>query len=117
MSIKNKILDVQKLSQFRKKNPNKKIVLCHGVFDVVHPGHVRHLAYAKTKADILVVSITADRFITKGIYRPHIPQKLRALNLPINFNDIFLIYIFFRPIFLTFKSNFVYPIVYLGLHI
>lgn len=57
------------------------VIMCHGVFDVVHPGHVRHLAYAKTKADVLVVSITADRHITKGTYRPHIPQDLRALNL------------------------------------
>ena len=37
--------------------------------------------YAKSKADILIVSITADRFIKKGMYRPHIPQNLRALNL------------------------------------
>ena len=59
----------------------KKAVLCHGVFDVVHPGHVRHLAYAKTIADILIVSITADRHIKKGIHRPHIPEGLRALNL------------------------------------
>ena len=59
----------------------KKTILCHGVFDVVHPGHVRHLVYAKTKADILIVSITADRHIKKGIYRPHIPEGLRALNL------------------------------------
>jgi len=65
-----------------KKFPRKKkVILCHGVFDVVHPGHVRHLAYAKTRTDILIVSITADKFITKGIYRPHVPQKLRALNL------------------------------------
>ena len=58
-----------------------KVILCHGVFDVVHPGHLRHLAYAKTKADILVASITADQHINKGIYRPHIPERLRALNL------------------------------------
>ena len=58
-----------------------KIILCHGLFDVVHPGHVRHLAYAKTKAEILIISITADRHIKKGIYRPHIPEGLRALNL------------------------------------
>ena len=45
--------------------------MCHGVFDVVHPGHVRHLLYAKSKADILVASITADRHITKGQHRPH----------------------------------------------
>ena len=25
------------------------VIVCHGVFDVVHPGHVRHLAYAKLK--------------------------------------------------------------------
>ena len=59
----------------------EKIILCHGVFDVVHPGHVRHLAYAKTKASILIASITADRHIKKGVYRPHVPERLRALNL------------------------------------
>ena len=60
---------------------DKKVIMCHGVFDVVHPGHVRHLAYAKSKADILVASITADRHIKKGTYRPHVPERLRALNL------------------------------------
>ena len=59
----------------------KRVIMCHGVFDVVHPGHVRHLIYAKGKADILVASITADRHISKGHYRPHVPQDLRALNL------------------------------------
>ena len=47
----------------------------------MHPGHIRHLNYAKSQGDILVVSCTGDRFIDKGIYRPHIPQKMRALNL------------------------------------
>jgi rfaE bifunctional protein kinase chain/domain len=59
----------------------KKVIMCHGVFDVVHPGHLRHLIYAKSKADILVASLTADRHITKGAMRPHVPQDLRALNL------------------------------------
>jgi len=59
----------------------KKAIMCHGVFDVVHPGHLRHLIYAKSKADILITSLTADRHITKGIYRPHVPQDLRALSL------------------------------------
>src|SRR5262245_21094145 len=58
-----------------------KVIMCHGVFDVVHPGHVRHLVYAKSKADILIASLTADQHITKGIYRPHVPQDLRAVNL------------------------------------
>ena len=60
---------------------DRKVIMCHGVFDVVHPGHVRHLLYAKSKADILVASLTADRHIEKGHYRPHVPQDLRALNL------------------------------------
>ena len=58
------------------KSRSKKIILCHGVFDVVHPGHIRHLLYAKNKADVLVVSLTSDRFIKKGIYRPHIPEDI-----------------------------------------
>ena len=59
----------------------QRVIMCHGVFDVVHPGHVRHLLYAKSKADLLVASITADKHITKGAHRPHIPQDLRAVNL------------------------------------
>ena len=55
--------------------------MCHGVFDLVHPGHIRHLLYAKEKADILVASLTADAHITKAQYRPFVPQDLRALNL------------------------------------
>ena len=47
----------------------------------MHPGHIRHLIYAKEKADILVVSITTDIHIKKGIYRPLVPANLRALNL------------------------------------
>ncbi len=58
-----------------------KVVMCHGVFDVVHPGHVRHLLYAKSKAPVLIASVTADRHITKGMHRPHVPQDLRAINL------------------------------------
>ena len=59
----------------------KKVVFCHGNFDIVHPGHIRHLSFAKSRGEVLIVSITADRFIRKGIYRPHVPQKLRAANL------------------------------------
>lgn len=59
----------------------KRVIMCHGVFDVVHPGHLRHLLYAKSKAEILIASLTADIHISKGRYRPHVPQELRALNL------------------------------------
>jgi rfaE bifunctional protein kinase chain/domain/rfaE bifunctional protein nucleotidyltransferase chain/domain len=60
---------------------DNKVIMCHGCFDVVHPGHVHHLAYAKSRADQLLVSITSDRHIQKGKDRPHVPEYLRALNL------------------------------------
>ena len=39
--------------------------MCHGTFDLVHPGHIRHLIYAKSKASILVASLTSDESISK----------------------------------------------------
>ena len=79
---RHKIKTVDELLKIVGPRPRqKKIIMCHGVFDVVHPGHLRHLIYAKSKADILVASVTADVHISKGQNRPHIPQDLRALNL------------------------------------
>jgi len=52
-----------------KKN-KKKISLCHGVFDVVHIGHINHFKSAKKLSDILIVSITKSDFINKGPGRP-----------------------------------------------
>ncbi len=59
----------------------KKVIMCHGTFDLVHPGHIRHLIYAKSKADILVTSLTSDQHIAKANFRPFVPQLLRAMNL------------------------------------
>lgn len=59
------------------------VVLCCGVFDIIHPGHLRHLLYAKSKADLLVAGLVADRYVTKGPYRPHVPQDIRAMNLAV----------------------------------
>jgi rfaE bifunctional protein kinase chain/domain len=79
---KHKIKSPEEVVQLLGEPPRKrKVIMCHGVFDVVHPGHLRHLLYAKSKADILIASLTADRHISKGRYRPHVPQELRALNL------------------------------------
>jgi len=57
------------------------VIMCHGTFDIVHPGHIRHLLYAKSKGDVLVASLTADAHVTKANVRPYVPQELRALNL------------------------------------
>ncbi|MDO8503267.1 MAG: PfkB family carbohydrate kinase [bacterium] len=59
----------------------KKVIMCHGTFDIVHPGHIRQLIYAKSKGDILLVSLTIDKHISKGPLRPYVPDKLRALNM------------------------------------
>jgi rfaE bifunctional protein nucleotidyltransferase chain/domain len=45
-------------------------VLAHGVFDLLHIGHVRHLWAARGMGDKLIVSITADEFVGKGPGRP-----------------------------------------------
>src|SRR5216684_4429683 len=79
---RHKIKTPEELREILGAPPRKRrVIMCHGVFDVVHPGHVRHLLYAKSKADILVTSITADKHITKGVHRPHVTQDLRAVNL------------------------------------
>jgi rfaE bifunctional protein nucleotidyltransferase chain/domain len=59
----------------------KTVVQCHGCFDIVHPGHVRYLRFARELGDILVVSLTGDAGVDKGAERPYIPQELRAENL------------------------------------
>ncbi len=57
------------------------VVQCHGCFDIVHPGHIRYLQFARSQGDILVVSITGDAGIDKEPQRPYIPEELRAENL------------------------------------
>lgn len=56
---------------------NKTIALCHGVFDLVHPGHIIHLQQAKEMADVLVVSVTAAKYVRKGPGRPYFNDELR----------------------------------------
>ncbi len=82
VEFKNKIRSQEEIATLLGPRPRaKKAIMCHGTFDIVHPGHLRHLMYAKEKADVLIASITADEFIAKGAYRPYVPQDLRAANL------------------------------------
>lgn len=62
----------------RLRSGGKRIVLCHGAFDLLHPGHVRHLQRAREMGDVLVVTLTEDRFIRKGPGRPAFNERLRA---------------------------------------
>jgi rfaE bifunctional protein kinase chain/domain/rfaE bifunctional protein nucleotidyltransferase chain/domain len=74
-----KILEEKKLLnkiQILKKN-KKKIVLCHGVFDLIHHGHIEHFKSAKKFGDYLIVSLTMDKFIKKGPGRPLFNEQQR----------------------------------------
>ena len=66
----NKIVNLEDLPGIRIENSNKKIVHCHGVFDLFHYGHILHLEAAKRWGDILVVTITPEKFVNKGPGRP-----------------------------------------------
>ena len=65
---------------------DKKIIHCHGVFEFIHPGHVRHFDAAKALGDILVVTITPDQYVNKGPSRPAFTEGLRAESIAANEN-------------------------------
>ena len=78
--MKNKIYnltDLKKIIQKERKK-NKNIVHCHGVFDLLHVGHIKHLKKAKELGDKLVVTLTPDRYVNKGPGRPVFNQSLRS---------------------------------------
>ena len=54
------------------------MVQAHGTFDLVHLGHVRHLEAARQLGDVLIVTLTADRFVNKGPGRPVFNEAIRA---------------------------------------
>ena len=83
-----KIVSLESLAKVvsKLKSKRKKVVLCHGVFDLLHVGHIRHFEEAKNLGDILVVTLTPDRFVSKGPSKPAFEEKLRleaiaALNI------------------------------------
>ncbi len=65
------------------KSEGKKVGLCHGGFDMLHPGHMKHFEMSGKECDVLIVSLTADRFIPsrKGDGRPVYNEKLRAYSV------------------------------------
>ncbi len=82
-SLHSKIKSLSQISLItqRLKTQGKKIVQCHGVFDLVHPGHIRHFASAKKEGDVLVVTITKDKHVKRGPGRPIFNEQLRAETL------------------------------------
>lgn len=63
------------------REAGKTVGLCHGVFDLIHPGHIQHFSASKKLVDVLIVSITADEFVNKGPGRPLFDQETRIASL------------------------------------
>jgi cytidyltransferase-like protein len=78
-----RVVDLDELAarctEFR--NRGLKVAHCHGCFDLMHPGHIKHFEAAKRFADVLVVTVTPDRFVQKGGNRPAFPETLRAYSI------------------------------------
>ncbi|MBW8854156.1 MAG: adenylyltransferase/cytidyltransferase family protein, partial [Bradyrhizobium sp.] len=75
-----KIKTVEELGEIARSAQarGRKVALCHGVFDLVHLGHIRHIQAARNEGDVVMVTITADRYVNKGPGRPIFPENMRA---------------------------------------
>jgi rfaE bifunctional protein kinase chain/domain/rfaE bifunctional protein nucleotidyltransferase chain/domain len=74
-----KIKTLEELQQITAdlKSQGKKVVHCHGVFDLLHIGHIKHFEEASYLGDCLVVTITPDEYVNKGPNRPAFTTELR----------------------------------------
>jgi D-glycero-beta-D-manno-heptose 1-phosphate adenylyltransferase len=64
----------------RLRRDGKRVVFTNGVFDLLHPGHLRYLQHARTLGDALIVGVNSDRSVSanKGPSRPITPEAERA---------------------------------------
>ncbi len=78
-----KIISLNDFTSIRKdlRNQKLKVIHCHGVFDLLHPGHIAHLEEAKSIGDVLVVSITSAPYVNRGPGRPFFSDELRMKSL------------------------------------
>jgi rfaE bifunctional protein nucleotidyltransferase chain/domain len=78
-----KVLEYSDLEKETEKlrNESRIIVLCHGCFDLMHPGHIMHFQSAKTMGDLLVVTVTPDIYVDKGPGRPVFNESLRVMSI------------------------------------
>ena len=72
------VFDLSSLLKIKNRLKNKKIIHCHGVFDLLHLGHIKYFEDAKKLGDFLIVSLTDDKFIDKSPNRPIFTSRQRA---------------------------------------
>jgi len=82
-SIHSKIVDLEEATRRVEdaRGRGAAVVQCHGCFDIVHPGHLRYLQFARRQGDLLVVSLVGDRSSTDDGQHPYLPEDVRAENL------------------------------------
>ena len=81
--IKNKIFLLEELVERVKtlQGEGKTIVQSHGIFDLVHPGIIKHLNSAKSQGDVLIVTVVRSKDVKRGSGRPIFPEDLRVENV------------------------------------
>jgi bifunctional ADP-heptose synthase (sugar kinase/adenylyltransferase) len=81
--INKKILTLEELvaKVISLKMEGNAVVQCHGIFDLIHPGMIKHLTQAKMQGDILVITVIKDKDVRRGPGRPVFQENLRAENV------------------------------------
>ena len=80
MEANDKVLSLEALAEeISKAKENGLIVgLCHGCFDILHFGHLKHFEAAAKLVDKLIVTVTPDEFVNKGPHRPVFTAQQRS---------------------------------------
>jgi len=80
LRLAGKIVDLEQASAAvaAHRAEGRRVVQAHGVFDLLHIGHMRFLMGARRLGEVLVVTLTPDRFVNKGPHRPAFSEALRA---------------------------------------
>jgi len=82
MMLPRKVLTLEKAVTLVEhlRHDGRIVVFTNGVFDLLHPGHIRYLQDARSEGDALIVGVNSDRSVTaiKGPSRPITPERERA---------------------------------------
>ena len=84
-------LDDLKKKTDKLKKKGLSIGICHGLFDLMHPGHINHLNLAKKCCDILIVTTTADVYIKKSLLSPVFPEDQRKYFLATEIRNVLIL--------------------------
>ena len=77
--MKDKIQELEQLAEIieQLKGEGKTVMHCHGCFDLLHIGHIKHFEAAKAGGDVLIVTLTPDHLVNKGPGRPAFNEQMR----------------------------------------